>query len=381
MIRSIVIFLLMFSASFAPAQIVVDCGAGQSLNRTLSRMIGSIPMTVTVRGTCTEYIRVSGFEGLTLKGAPGAALVQPATDPSTGPVFVLSILGSRNVTVSGLAIHTRPTSGASGIGVGKGSTGVELRNLTIDGPWGIQIYGDSQALIANSSISISGGYSAISAWDKSDVHVQDVSVQPSGSGWFAGIFASTGHVTMQGTRIRDMQQGISVDDNGSLDLVYYDTSTPNSDVVIDNPAGLNFNGVLASNNSTLNLGSARLLINRAGQGWGGTTGGIMVSSGSTLNAGSNLVVSGSYGHGVLITDNSHALLNGSSITGSGHGGVVVLNLSTAGFGTSGTQTLVGGNVPDLFCDSRSLISGMINAAGVPTSLCANTLQYDFENIP
>lgn len=163
--------------------------------------------------------------------------------------------------------------------------------------------------------------------------------------------------------------------------MYYDTSTPNSDVVIDNPAGLNFNGVLASNNSTLNLGSARLLINRAGQGWGGTTGGIMVSSGSTLNAGSNLVVSGSYGQGVLITDNSHALLNGSSITGSGHGGVVVLNLSTAGFGTSGTQTLVGGNVPDLFCDSRSLISGMINAAGVPTSLCANTLQYDFENIP
>ena len=60
MARLLAVALLLFSASLAPAQLVVDCGAGQSLNRTLSRMIGSIPMTVSVRGTCTEYVQVSG---------------------------------------------------------------------------------------------------------------------------------------------------------------------------------------------------------------------------------------------------------------------------------------------------------------------------------
>ncbi|HET8823528.1 MAG TPA: hypothetical protein VFM77_00250 [Terriglobales bacterium] len=337
-------------------------------------------MTVSVRGTCTEYVQVSGFEGLTLRGLPGAALVQPATDPSSGPVFVLSILGSRNVTVSGLAIHTRAGSNASGIGVGKGSTGIDLRNLAVDGPWGIEVYGNSQVLIAKVNVSISGGYAALSAFDKSDVHVQDSSIQPSGAGWFAGVFVSTGHVTMQGTTIRDMQQSISVDDSGSLDLVYYDTSTPNSDVVIDNPGGGNFAGVSVTNTSTLNLGSARLLINHAGQPWGGTTAAVMISNGSTLNAGANLIVTNSYGQGLLVTDNSHATLAGSSITTSGHGGLVVLNLSSAAF-ASGPLTLTGGNVPDLFCDSKSVISGLINAAGVPTSACGNTLQFDFENIP
>lgn len=381
MTRILAIVSLLFASSLAPAQLVVDCGAGQSLNRTLARMIGSIPITVSVRGTCTEYVQVSGFEGLTIKGLAGAALVQPATDPATGPVFVLSILGSRNVTISGLAIHTRPGSNASGIGVGKGSTGIDLRNLAIDGPWGIQVYGNSQALVAKVNLSISGGYAAISAFDKSDVHVQDCSIQPSGSGWFAGIFVSTAHVTMQGTTIRDMQQGISLDDTGSLDLVYYDSSTPNSDVVIDSPAGQNFNGIVVANNSALNVASARLFINHAGQVWGGTTAAVLVSNNSTLNAGANLAVTSSYGQGLIVTNNSHATLMGSSITGSAHGGLVVLNLSTADFAGGGAQTLTGGNAPDLFCDSKSLISGLINAAGVPTSACANTLQYDFENIP
>ncbi len=381
MTRLLAVVSLLFASSLAPAQLVVDCGAGQSLNRTLARMIGSIPMTISVRGTCTEYVQVSGFEGLTLKGLPGAALVQPATDPATGPVFVLSILGSRNVTISGLAIHTRPGSSASGIGVGKGSTGIDLRNLAIDGPWGIQVYGNSQALIAKVNVSISGGYSAISAFDKSDVHVQDCSIQPSGSGWFAGIFVSTAHVTMQGTTIRDMQQSISVDDTGSLGLVYYDSSTPNSDVVIDNPASQNFNGILVANNSALNVASARLLINHAGQPWGGTTAAVLVSNNSTLNAGANLAVTNSYGQGLLVTNNSHATLAGSSITGSAHGGLVVLNLSTAAFGGDGALTLTGANSPDLFCDSKSLISGLINAAGVPTSACSNILQYDFESMP
>ena len=62
------IFIL-FLASAAHAQngltITVNCNHGQSLNSTLSRLIKQIPTTVIVKGTCTEYVTIDGFEGLT----------------------------------------------------------------------------------------------------------------------------------------------------------------------------------------------------------------------------------------------------------------------------------------------------------------------------
>src|ERR1700681_2529284 len=86
---------------------------GQSLNSTLSKLKKRSRVTVLVKGTCTEFVQVNGFNGLTLKGAPGAALQQPATTPTNVPgVWVLSIGASRSVTVDGLSIH----SAASALG-------------------------------------------------------------------------------------------------------------------------------------------------------------------------------------------------------------------------------------------------------------------------
>ena len=38
--------------------ILVDCSAGQSLNRTLSHLDNRTPAVIKVKGTCTEYVRV-----------------------------------------------------------------------------------------------------------------------------------------------------------------------------------------------------------------------------------------------------------------------------------------------------------------------------------
>jgi hypothetical protein len=61
------------------------------------------------------------------------------------------------------------------------------------------------------------------------------------------------------------------------------------------------------------------------------------------------------------------------VTGSGHGGLVLANLSSidVSAGNSNLQTLIGGNAVDLFCDSNSTITGSASFAGVPTSQCAN----------
>lgn len=383
MLRMCALVTLLFAANWVtakPVPILVDCGAGQSLNNTLAKMDKFTPATVAVKGTCSEYVLIDGFNDLTLNGMQGATLQQPSTNPQSNP-YVLSIKASRGVTVSGLAVHSLPSI-FSGIGIGGGSNDVRLQNVTTDGSWGVVVYEASQVWLVNVTVNITSGYGAVSAFDKSDIHIVNGLIErPADNNFYAGIFVGSGHVTMQGTLIRDMQQGMNIDANGSVDLVYFDSSVAARDVIINNPAGTNVNGVRVVNGSSLNINSVKLHIVNAGQAYGSETGAVLVSDGSTMNAGANLVVSGSQGQGVLVANNSHAALAGSSITGSGHGGLVVVNLSTAAVTASTPLTVIGGNATDLFCDSKSQIAGGMNIAHATSVQCTNLLLGDYETLP
>jgi hypothetical protein len=383
MLRTYALVTLLFAANWvtaSPAPILVNCDAGQSLNSTLTKLDKFAPATVTVKGTCTEYVLVDGFNELTLNGVQGAALRQPDSNPQSNS-YVLSIHDSRGITVSGLAVHSQPSI-FSGIGIGGGSNDVRLQNVSTDGSWGVVVYEASQVWLVNVTVNITSGYAAVSAFDKSDVHIVNGLVErPTDSNFYAGIFVSSGHVTMQGTVIRDMQQSINIDAGGSVDLVYFDTSVASRDVVITNPAGTNLNGVRVINGSSLNLGSVKLRITNAGQAYGLDTGAVFVSDGSTMNAGANLLVTGSQGQGVFVANNSHSALAGSSITGSSHGGLVVVNLSTAAVTASTSLTVIGGNATDLFCDSKSEITGGMNIANATSVQCTNLLPFDYETLP
>jgi len=164
-------------------------------------------------------------------------------------------------------------------------------------------------------------------------------------------------------------------------LVNFDSSASSVDVIIDNPSGTNSNGAIVTDGSSLNVESARLLITNAGQPGGGDTGGVLVNNGSTLNAGSDLVVSGSQNQGVVVSNNSHAELGGSSITGSAHGGLVVVNLSTATADPSNPLTVIGSNGTDLFCDSSSQIAGTLNIANASVVNCKNLLPGTYKSLP
>src|SRR4029077_1481344 len=204
------------------------------------------------------------------------------------------------------------------------------------------------------TVNLTSGFAAIWALDKSDVHIIDGLLQrPANSNFNAGIFAASGHVTMQGMTIRDMQQGITIDTGGDVDVANFEPTAAGIDVIVDNPSGTNFNGALVSDSSSLNLSSAKLRIDNAGQPYGGDSGAVFLSSGSTLNANGNLVVTNSRGQGVIVSNNSHARLAGSSITGGAHGGLVVMNLSTAGVEIFSSPTTISGNGTDVFCDSQS----------------------------
>jgi len=367
--------------------VVVNCDQGQSLNSTLSRLGKHSPATVMVSGTCTEFVQVNGFEGLTLKGLPGATLQQPSKDPSNGlAIQVLLIEASRSITIDGFAIHSR-ASALGDIGIGRNSVDVQLRNLTVDGPggFGIFVFEGSQVSLARVTAR-DPGFATVGVFDISDVHIESCLFENStGAPFHEGLFVNSGHVTIQTTTIRNMQVGIGIVARGTVDIQsfnsYFPVSMPN-DVLIENPAGTNINGVSVGSGSLLNVGDTKLRITNSGQPWGGSTGGVFLSDSGTLSAGANLIISGSQGQGVFVSNNSHASFAGSSITGSSHGGLVVTNLSTVAVGT-GTNPLtqVTGNATDLFCDSKSLITGGANIANATIVQCGNLLLGDTVPVP
>ena len=381
-----ILFLVLMSVAMSQAAstpITVDCSKGQSLNQTLAKLNKQTAYTVSVNGTCTEWVQVVGFQNLVLKGLPGATLVQPSTG---GNLFnsTLLIEASQSVQVEGFAIQ-----GGAGalpnIGIGHGSTDIRLRSLDISGgSAGILIFENSQVSVAYVHVRDTG-YSTLAMYDSSDVHVEHCLFENTTSdGWHQGISLGASHVTMYATTIRNMQQAIGAGDNSIVDLTVYDTyyvASGNTDVVIDSSAGLTFSGVNMVGGS-LNIFS-KLVINKSGQSWGGTTAGITLDEGANMLADSgNLSITGSLGQGIVAMNNSHATLFNATISHGTHAGLVAINNSTIDLSTNNTPpSTISGNAVDLFCDSDSKITGTANIAGSPTAQCTNLLSGETVPLP
>lgn len=379
-------------ASFAVAQlsastaVTVDCNKGQSLNQTLAKLNRQTAYTVSVNGTCTEFVQVAGFHNLLLKALPGATLVQPGT--GGGSIFnaQLFIESSQSVQVEGFNIQANAGALAN-IGITHGSTDVRLRSLKVQGGnGGIVVTENSQVSIAFVHVQDTG-YASLQIYDSSDVHVEHCLFENTTTGqnqWHLGIAMGASHVTMYATTIRNMQQGIGGGANSIIDLVTYNTYyviTGNTDVVIDNSGGYNFSGISLTGGS-LNVYSAKLVINRSGQSSGGTNAAVELADGATMFASSGyLSISGSLGQGIVAMNNAHATLFGATISHGGHAGLLALNNSSIDVSNGGLLSTIGGNAVDLFCDDDSKIVGTANIAGSPTAQCTNLLSSETVPLP
>src|SRR5215831_5691111 len=190
------------SQQIAPAPITVDCSKGQSLSQALAKLDKHTPTTALVNGTCTEAVQVIGFENLTLKGLPGATLVQPSTSGSSA----LTILSSRSVLVINFSVQGTT---ASAIGIGHGSSDILLRELNITGGGpGITVFENSQVSIAYVKAQTSG-YAILAIYDSSDVHFERCQLIAAPGGWTEGIQIGASHITMYDVTITDTQVGIA----------------------------------------------------------------------------------------------------------------------------------------------------------------------------
>jgi hypothetical protein len=384
LLLTLVTAIAMEGASTPSTGVTVDCSKGQSLNQTLAKLNKTTPTTVSVSGTCTEYVQVVGFQGLTLEGLTGATLVQPST--SGGSLFnaVLYIESSNSVIVNGLNVTAGTT--VAGIGIGHGSSDIRLRYLTVTGGSdGIVVFENSQASIAFVQAQ-APGYATLAIYDSSDVHVEHSQfTAASGAGWNLGIALGASHVTLYSTIISNMQVGIGAYQTSIVDLVTFNTyySTGGStDVTIENSAGTSNYGVQVDGGGSLNVASARLVINKPGQTLGSTTGGVVLSDGASMSASDgDLVITASNGQGVVAMDNAHATLTGATITGGGHAGLVAVNLSSIDISAGTTLSTIGGNAVDLFCDSNSWVTGSSNISGVPKAQCTNLLASETVALP
>jgi hypothetical protein len=388
---SLGVFLLALSTSVVFAEalpstpITVDCSKGQSLNQTLAKLNRQTPYSVLVNGTCTEFVQVIGFHNLMLKGLPGATLVQPSTGGGNLFNSTLLIESSQSVQVEGFAVQGNVGT-LPNIGIGHGSTDIRLRSLNISGgSGGILIFENSQVSVAYVHVQDTG-YSTLAIYDSSDVHVEHCLFENTATdGWHQGISLGASHVTMYATTIRNMQQAIGAGADSAVDLTVYNTyyvATGNTDVVIDSSAGLTFAGVTLTGGS-LNIYGAKLVINKSGQSWGGTTAGVNLDQGATMLANNGLLsITGSLGQGIVAMNNSHATLFGATISHGTHAGLVAINNSSIDLSTNNTPpSTISGNAVDLFCDSDSKITGTANIAGVPTAQCTNLLSTETVALP
>ena len=204
------------------------------------------------------------------------------------------------MTIDGLSF-TSDASKPPVIGIGAESIDVRLRNLNIvGGSVGIFAFETSEVSIARVNVKNSG-WAYVFAVDGSNVHVEDCLLEDSsGTGWHEGISTENSPVYVRRTTIRNMQVGLNASFGGSIGLVDFNTYYPAggvSDVVIENPAGLNYYGVQVDSGSKVFVSSARLRILNAGQPWGGDTAGVKVSASSSFWGTASLIISGSHGHG------------------------------------------------------------------------------------
>jgi parallel beta-helix repeat protein len=102
--------------------VAVDCAAGDTLAKALTKGDERKPLLIQISGTCNESILIDRNDVMLLAGASGATI--RGTDPA---VNVIVVTASR-VTIDGLTV----TGGRNGI-TGDGAPGLMVRNTTVQG--------------------------------------------------------------------------------------------------------------------------------------------------------------------------------------------------------------------------------------------------------
>jgi len=299
--------LLAFSPTYAD-DVSVDCSKAKkkdSITAALANLSRQGPHTITVTGACSENVVIRDFDGLTLKGNPGASVDDPTpTVPDDNDV--IDITRSRNITVRDLAIN----GGLDAITCFLFSE-CHLLNLTIQGAQEGVAFARSLGVVGDNTVIQNNAQSGMSVIRGSHVRVGPVS--------------TTSGVTIQANG----GLGILVEEDSYLDVF--------QSAVQNHALG---DGVVIGTGSHVQLFNVTIAGN-AGRG-------VSVGPSSVLRVRGGLgpnQISGNGGHGVVLDHLTFLSINGPrDISGNAAPDVncSVSTAKTSGTGGSASPNLGGG---------------------------------------
>ena len=380
---SLLLFLLAPLPVRAAAKI--DCSKGDSINGALAKLSRSGPNVLTVAGSCAEDIVIDGFDDLTLVAAPGAALNPASASSKT----ILLVNSSRRIVVDGFVINIpapAPGSGPTWVAEFNGTVGSVMKNLAVTGGGGIRLQRSSYVSISDSTLH--DVVIGVIVGNACNADIRGVTIDntltPAPRGNVGIVIFGGSTAFAEGVTISGFNQGVS--SGGAFAVLgpgFFDTTRP---VVIQN----NRTGIAVANGGLANL-SGPVTITANGALNNDFTGGVVVNNGSLmLNAplpqAGPTQINNNVTQGVVVMNNGTSQINGSvSISNNGYNGVVVVNGGIVGFGGLGNPvgfpTVTQNFARDIFCDSRSLVTGSNNAQGATKRECANQLPGGSPPIP
>ena len=324
--------------------ILVDCGAGETISAALSSLDDVGPNTITVSGTCHESVVVFSRDRLELFGV-GATIVGTADLP------VANVSGSRNIVISGFTL----TGGSVGLRVARASE-VAVDNLQSHGnATGISVQ-DGSLLRLNGAVNVHGNTGNGIVGAASRIVLSD------GAG--SNSIADNGG---DGVVLADGSKGnflgvTTIHGNGAGGVSIVRTSSINLfGAVVDSNGGT---GVNVQETSHCQLGSNTISNNGAAASGGG----IRVADNSDLYLDGGVSVTGNTGIGVQAElAGQLSSVGGNTITGNTLEGVRVRRMGLAHFYAPDVITGQGGTA--LTCDSTSLVVG--DLTGVSKVKCSN----------
>lgn len=356
-------------SSPGPANVVVDCGSGGSIQHALDQNQDATSVHITVNGTCVESVQIHRDNVTLVSGPSGGGIQAPSSD-----ACVVCLNQSRFVFLGGLTL----TGGSAGIGpyastvtvndvhitgastaVQAGSgTVVALNNVAIDNcQQGIDT--DFAATVAVSAGSISGcqntsvaassggsvvlrngvsisnsQFQGLAAFKGGSIEVDDATINGAGN---QTVYAFGGSIELKGANTVVSGSafcGANAEDGGQVAVFEGARISGNHD------------GVCANNGGSILIQNGAIVESNNGDG-------VHLIGGSSLRIQSQSIIRNNTGNGIHAGDTSVVSFNDNTdqITGNGGAGILCDGPPSVAVYRGDPGTVSGNGGPQIACQS------------------------------
>jgi hypothetical protein len=356
--------LFLLAGSAHAADVTVGCPGGSggmypSINAALAAIGQTGPSSITVTGTCNEYVALTNARSIAILGGAGGAKIAELQDFDG-----IDITLSQDITLADLEIVGTPGSvaGSGGIGVNVyDASEVHIVRCNIHGNEGGGVVADTGSLLFLNHTTIQNNTpnDGLDVLNSSSADVFGSTIQNNG-------FAVTGGI---GIFVGDrssvvLRQTNFIQNNGDIGILAQTLSNirVQSGVAgrFTTVSGHGVYGIAVVRDSALNLNgvSAQVVTgNGSACPLDPTCGGIYAARNSTVSMG-NANITGNQGSGINVDQGSNLLLTNAMVSNNSGDGVHAEEMAIGNIVSGNTITGNGG--ASVFCDARSLVVGNLS---------------------